>query len=534
MSRVVQSDGAGTLRIQFDYDRRLVEVVRSFPVRRWDKEEKYWAVPDAEVVAVVDALTPEGFRFCEVTRRLYQERRGPRAEADEEREVRAPTKSAKGSPDFTVKRLNERVQMALRESFPQSIWLVGEVSGFNKSAEKQKRTVDFQIVEVDERGAVVAQIKATLFESNRRDIERRLRAAGDPFQLEDEIQVRVRGSVDLYVPWGSYRFVVEDIDPGFTVGEAARRREEIRRRLAAEGILERNRIVPLPVVPLRVGLVTSLDSDAYNDVLRTLQESGFAFRVIVHGARVQGRQMEPSVLNALDWLRARAGDLDVLLICRGGGSQTDLAWFDSEPIARAITAFPLPVIVGIGHETDFTALDFVARRAKTPTAAAGLLVERVAEAINAIELRMITILDKGARILRDASSELGAKAAHVPRRATLLIERRRDSLREKTRRLRLGARRELAVAARHLEETATNVGPRASQRLVLEAERVEARSRRLVLLDPRRVVERGYAILRAAAGAVLTDPALAPKGAIVTAEMRRGRLRLRSEGSEEE
>src|SRR5690606_32177216 len=143
------------------------------------------------------------------------------------------------------------------------------------------------------------------------------------------------GRVELYVPWGSYRFLIEELDVGYTLGEAARRREEIRRRLAEEGLLDRNRALPFPALPLRVGLVTSRGSDAYNDVLSTFKESGFAFRVVADGVRVQGRQTEPSVLNALDWFRAHAAELDVLLICRGGGSRTDLAWFDSEPIARA-------------------------------------------------------------------------------------------------------------------------------------------------------------------------------------------------------
>ncbi|WP_437586116.1 exodeoxyribonuclease VII large subunit [Sorangium sp. So ce1000] len=545
MSRRVTSDGTGTLQIHFAFDRRLVEVVKSLPSRRWNPEQKTWRVPETHVVAVVEVLHAEGFGFCEATQRLYRERGGALAldaggvlpiptvepvRADEPRELDARARPAATS-GFTVSQLNVKVRAALAAAFPASIWLVGEVCGYNRAAHKS--IVGFQLVERDAQGKEIAKVEATLFESARAEIERSLAAAGNPFQIEDEIQIRVRGRVELYVPWGLYRFVLEDLDVGYTLGEAARRREEICRRLAEEGLLERNRSLPFPALPLRVGLVTSLGSDAYNDVLSTFRESGFAFRVVAHGVRVQGRQTEPSVLNALDWFRARAADFDVLLICRGGGSRTDLAWFDSEPIARAVATFPLPVIVGIGHERDISALDFVGFRAKTPTAAAALLVERVSDARDEVESSLLSILDQSRRVLRSASSDLTRRAARVPRSASLLIARRAGQLQEAVRQLRQGARRDLDAASQRVDEMASLLGPRSSRRLALESERLESRGRRLRLLDPRRVVERGYAILRTHEGAVLTDAARAPQGTTLIAELKRGVLRLRSDGSEE-
>ncbi|MGK4008048.1 exodeoxyribonuclease VII large subunit [Sorangium sp. So ce1036] len=545
MSRRVTRDGIGTLQIHFAFERRLVEVVKTLPARRWNPEQKAWWVPEAHVVAVVDRLHPEGFGFCEATLRLYRERGGAlaldearatparaveplRFEAPRDRDTR-PSPAAAAS-DLTVSQLNGQVRAAIEAAFPASIWLVGEVCGYNRAAHRS--TVGFELVERDAQGKAIAEIKATLFERARDEIERRLAAAGNPFRLEDEIQVRVRGRVELYVPWGSYRFLIEDLDVGYTLGEAARRREEIRRRLAEEGLLDRNRSLPFPALPLRVGLVTSLGSDAYNDVLSTFKESGFAFRVVAHGVRVQGRQTEPSVLNALDWFRAHAAELDVLLICRGGGSRTDLAWLDSEPIARAVATFPLPVVVGIGHERDISALDFVGWREKTPTAAAASLVQRVSDARDAVESSLRRILDQGQRILRTASSDLTRRAARVPRAASLLVARRAGQLKEAVRQLRQGARRDLDAASHHVDEMASLLGPRSSRRLALESERVASRERRLRLLDPRRVVERGYAILRTEAGAVLTDAARAPRGTTLTAELKRGVLRLRSDGSE--
>ncbi|WP_224372411.1 exodeoxyribonuclease VII large subunit [Hyalangium versicolor] len=530
MSRRVINDGLGTLQIHSPYDRRLVDVIKTLPGRHWNGTERFWSVPEKNIVAVVNHLYAEGFDFCENTRRLYRERGGDLVLDTNEHKPGAPPKQVGAATDLTVSQLNEKVQGAIQRAFPNSLWLVGEISGFNKA--RHRSVVGFELVERDALGKESSRLKAVIFGRTLRALQDRLATAGEPFQLDDEIQVRVRGRVDLYIPWGSYQFVIEDLDPDYTLGEAARRQEELRRRLAEEGLLERNRSLPFPPLPLRVGLVTSLNSDAYHDVLRTLEESGLAFDVLVHGARVQGRQTEPSVLNALDWFRAHAAEFDVLLICRGGGSRTDLAWFDSEAIARAIATFPIPVVVGIGHERDISLLDFVGWRAKTPTAAASLLVDRILEAREVVESRLERILEHAREMLEGSSSDLEEQARQVPLVAKDLLEQRTRTLRDTARRLRLGAGRDLSSASRRVDEIASRLGPHASRLLARENERAEARRRRLLLLDPRRVVERGYAILRTETGAVLKNPAHAPSGTPLTAELKSGALRLRSEGPE--
>jgi exodeoxyribonuclease VII large subunit len=571
LSRQVFHDGQGAFRVRFPFDRRLVDLVKELPGRRWNADGKYWSVPDGEVVAVVDLLGPEGFDFDEATRALYLGHGGTRALAAPDAPARGgrlpdlfeetnekpdppeePVAPRGSAGDYTVSRLNLDAKRALAAAFPAPVWLVGEISGFNKSA--HRRIVGFHLVERDPGGRSVAEVNAVLFEESRREIEAGLAAAGGPFRIEDEVTVRVRGSVELYEPWGQYRFRVMEIDAAYTLGEAARRREEIVRRLTAEGLAEVNTSLPFPLLPLRVGLVTSLGSDAYNDVLRTLQESGFAFRVVAHGARVQGRSTEPSVLNALDWFRERAADFDLVMICRGGGSRTDLAWFDSELLGRAVAAFPLPVVVGIGHEQDQSVLDFVAWRCKTPTAAAAFLVDRVREAEEKIESAILGVLEaaslsahEAARVLADrarrlvaaargllarAASELARRSAALPRAAAHFLDRRRLAAEQSTRQIVQGARRDIAAAARRVSELRGSLRPRALRAAALESERADQRARRLHLVDPRRVVERGYAILRGASGTVITDAAGAPAGTPVRAEIKRGQLRLRSEGSD--
>lgn len=570
MSRNIEHDGRGSLRLRFPFDRKLVELVKTVPGRRWNQAEKYWSVPEDMVVQLVDLLHPKGFVCDETTAKLYVALGGSRTlggapvrrkksalpglfdnPADEETDE-TERNPATGSDDYTVSRLNLEAAAALRAAFSGPVWLVGEISGFNKNA--HRRHVGFHLVERDESGGVAAEINAILFDGVRDVITKRLALAGDPFKLEDEIKVRFQVHAEIYEAWGQYRARIEDLDIEYTLGEAARRREEIIRKLTEEGIIELNNSLPFPAVPLRVGLITSLNSDAYNDVLRTMQESGYAFDITVHGARVQGRNTEPSVLNALDCFRDMKDELDVILICRGGGSRTDLAWFDSEAIGRAVARFPLPVVVGIGHEQDRSVLDSAARSAKTPTAAAAMLVKSVKEFLEEIESTGSEILHLSETSIKEASTEVTDCATRLAGAATRALENASNELRHNRTRTALGARallarrageldhssrqlaqgalRDVAAARKNMERLASVLGPRSGRRLALAAERLEARNRRLELLDPRRVIERGYAVLRERGGKVVTDADKVPAGTALGAELRHGRLKLRSEGPE--
>jgi exodeoxyribonuclease VII large subunit len=567
VSKEVHQDATGAFQIRFPFDRALVDQIKTLPNRRWNASERYWWVPQEDVGPLVELLQPLGFRFDAATCRAYAATGGvlslegcagpvhpasrlPGLFDDAPRNPR-PSPMTATPDDYSVSSLNLMVKGILEEAFPRPVWLVGEISGFNRSA--HKRHVTFQLVELDAQGGTVSKVDATLFEQSRRSIEQTLQRAGDPFRLEDEIRVRVQARVEIYVPWGSYRVVVEQLDPNYTLGEAARRREEIVRRLRESGLLERNQALEFPALPLRVGLITSIGSDAHKDVLRTLQESGYAFRLVCHGARVQGRATEPSVLNALDWFGEHAVEFDVVMICRGGGSRTDLAWFDSEPLGRAVALFPLPVVIGIGHEQDRSVLDEVGWRHKTPTAAAAFLVETVRKSLDLLEESCAAVLEqavrrleeererqlqRGGRLARGARTllhreldTLGHRRARTGRAATVHLARQRVFLDNTRRAVSQAARRDIVAARERIGETVTTLPPRAARLTAGEMERTELRRRRLFLVDPRRVVERGYAILRGSGGAVVTDATQAPAGTDLQAELRKGRLSLRSLGS---
>lgn len=540
MSRRVEHDGQHTLQIRFPFDRALVDRIKSLPSRRWNASEKFWFVPEDDVVLVIDLLAGDGFEFDEATRDLYAALGGSRALEEDRESSTVATLSdlplfagtepelepaaAPRTTDLSVGMLNARVKDLLADAFPAPVWLVGEISGFNKFA--HRKHVGFELIERTEDGGSVSKVSAILFDSTRREIERQLQAAGNPFRLEDEISVRLSVRVDLHVPWGQYRVVIERLDVHYTLGEAARRREEIVRRLTAVGLHDVNRGLKIPALPLRVGLITSLGSDAYNDVLRSLSESGYAFGVTVHGARVQGQATEPSVLNALDWFAERHESFDAILICRGGGSRTDLVWFDTERLGRTVALFPLPVIVGIGHEQDQSVLDAVARSCKTPTAAAGLLVEHTARALARTEDAGHGVLELAAGWIerqRREAEERAARLASAARHRFDLVQGRLDQV---ERQLRSSARAALHAARERLAVSVHRIPREARRRLELGSERLVVRQRRLLLVDPRRVVERGYAILRRKNRSVLVDAARAEAGEALIAELKHGRLKV--------
>ncbi len=457
------------LRITFDYDPRLVEMVKGVPGRRWNPDDKVWTVPTAQVVQLVELLTDEGFTFDESVQALYEQRKDP------------------GDNHYTVSRLNAEVRKTLQSAFPSPVWVVGEIAGFGKSAHKP--VVDFQLVDRDEEGRTLAQTTAVLFSAQRKRIDDKLSRAGEPFRLEDEVIVRVLAQVDLHPEWGAYRVVVQDLDVAYTLGEAARRREEILRTLSVEGILKKNRERAFPSFPLRVGLITSIGSDAERDVLNHLRKTAYAFQVTVHDARVQGRQTESSVLTALDWFASRSHSFDVLLICRGGGSRTDLGWFDSVALARSVAHFPLPVIVGIGHEQDRSVLDEIGWPAATPTAAAHMVALQVETSLDRLENTWTRLSERATHRLEQAAQHTQHHAQRLTRSSGQLLSRaERDRLYARHR-LANGARVLLRSAGQTLVERGHRL-PHAVRYLLRGQAHNNAGIRRRLLLATHRQVER--------------------------------------------
>lgn len=323
---------------------------------------------------------------------------------------------------LTVAELQARVATAVTGAFPGPLWVRGEVSGLRRTS---RGAVFFRLV--DPKGGEVVEVSArgrVMF-----DIDRVLDAAGVG-AMRDGIEVRVRAVVGVDTTRSLVRLTLLGVDPEFIAGRLELDRQQVLARLAADGLLHANRHHLLPLVPLRIGLVTSRGSAAHADFIDHLRRSGFRFRVRTVHAATQGDTAARSVARALR--RLASEELDVAVVVRGGGSRLDLLPFDSEEVARAVADMPVPVVVGIGHETDRCVVDEAAAvSVKTPTAAAEWLVSRVGDYATRIDTarRLIreearAVCTRAHRQLDHSAAVLGTARASLARQAEMLSDLR--------------------------------------------------------------------------------------------------------------
>ena len=308
-----------------------------------------------------------------------------------------PASSLASQESLSVGEFIAQVNQTVKKRFGRGVWLHGEIQEM-----KVPGHVYFTLVDND--GDKKAVLSASIWQGVYSAMQTLLVDSG--LQLADGLKVQVFGEPDLYPGNGRFSIKISKIDPRFTLGDLIAQREEIVRQLKLKGLYDANRKVEMPLVPLRVGIVTSIGSAAHADVLKTFKDSKIGFTIFVHDARVQGEDAVNSVVAALKSLDVRK-DLDVLMVVRGGGSKNDLMAFDSVQIATAIANCRLPVITGIGHEIDLSVADEVAHQFhKTPTACATALVERVKEFVDASEEAWAGVATFAMRELEASSSQL--------------------------------------------------------------------------------------------------------------------------------
>ena len=400
--------------------------------------------------------------------------------------------------------MGREIKDLLAEAFA-SVWVVGEVQRFRPSAAGHQY---FDLVEKGEGGArdqVVGVLSAVIWKGEYLRLRPVLERAGE--RLADGLRIRCRVSVDFYPPGGRLQVQIREIDPAFTLGDLAQRRQETLQALAEAGLMERNRALPLPALPFAIALVTSTGSAAYHDFLATLRESGFAFRVLVVHSAVQGAEAERSLPGALALAAGAACDCVVLI--RGGGSKSDLAVFDSQAVAEAIARAAKPVLTGLGHEIDESVADLVAHQSfKTPTKVAEELVARIAAA----ELAVARLREQLTRQARLAVAEADGRLARAERRA-------------------VAARARLAQISHRLVALAEALRRVALHRLRTADLQLAGWGRLIGELSPARTLRRGFSITRDAAGTLLRDPLAVAAGTPIRSELALGLLWSRVEAS---
>ena len=391
-----------------------------------------------------------------------------------------------------------------------------------------------------------AQIRAVMFRSSAKLLR---------FRLENGLRVTVRGRVTVYEDRGELQISVEFMEPS-GAGALLLAFEQLKARLEAEGLFDESRKKPIPALPRRIGIITSPQGAALRDILNILSRRHHSANVLIYPSQVQGDTAASEVTAGLRYLN-RSHAVEVIIIARGGGSAEDLAAFNDEALARAVAASKVPVISAIGHETDFTIIDFVADlRAPTPSAAAELVI-RSRQEIESQSEEMYRRLERAVRYrLLMARQELTARAqAGAFGRMMDGINRhqqRLDDLRfraEKAQRSSLERWRrrwEAASATVHHFDVRRRLGALRQQRgalvatlaaamnahLLASRAALERRKASIEALSPVAILNRGYALVFDAQDQLVKDSALLKTGDEISARLARGRIRARVSGTE--
>jgi exodeoxyribonuclease VII large subunit len=430
---------------------------------------------------------------------------------------------------WKVAELTSAVRTQLEREYAD-VWVEGEISNFRAA---ESGHLYFTLKDGD------AQLPVVMF---------RLQARLLRFRPESGLQVIARGRVTIYESRGQLQLAAEYLEPK-GAGALQVAFEQLKARLAAEGLFDAARKKPVPQLPRRIGIVTSPRGAAIQDILNVLRRRHESAGILIYPAQVQGVEAPAELTAGLRYFnRTRA--VDVIILARGGGSIEDLAAFNHEGLARAIASSEIPVISAVGHETDFTIADFVADlRAPTPSAAAELVIESK----HAVERRVAELrqrLAQGARyrllMARQRLTELAQHGAFA--RMQEAIARRQQRLDDLNYRLGLAQRAVLEKYRRRLDVAAARVrhydlrralgGLRRDLRarrdalsaafrrlLLLRRSRMEKLAARLEEMSPMKVLERGYALVFDADGNLVKDAARLRRGDRISARVARGRLR---------
>jgi len=398
---------------------------------------------------------------------------------------------------LTVSQLTNSIRIALESRFA-SVWVEGEISNF-----KSHSSGHWYFTLKDSN----AQLRAKCFRSTNTKIR---------FRPTDGLHVRARGKLSLYAPRGEYELVVDALDP---VGAGALRIafEQLRDRLNAEGLFAKELKRPLPVLPRRVGIVTSPTGAAIRDILNVISRRTRTVHVLFSPARVQGDLAGPDIARAIRFINqyheralaeGRTGDLvDVLIVGRGGGSTEDLWAFNQEEVARAIRKSVIPVISAVGHETDFTIADFVADfRAATPSAAAEIVAAREDQICSALD-------NLGRQLVRLTRYQVVNLRARVQEQA---LSHAFDEVKSR-----------LTTARRRYESASSACHASIDEKLQDGRERLALAAASLDALSPLGVLQRGYAIAQDASGKLVRDAAVVRAGDEVSVRLAKGKLNTR-------
>ncbi len=572
------------IRISFKFNEMLKDLVKTISGRQFDWAQKQWVVPLSQLEVVAALLEPYGFVGVGLTdeeRQRIERNKNAQGKGEKDEDdlsiVTAKKSAFNSSAAFThtsfrevdssqnavathgvissaagrsadraigIMALQNLIAVTISGHFRQPLWIVCEISDIRKLSSSH---CYFQAIEKDERTAKLYKISAVIWQSVLAKIEGRI---DGHFSLQNGIEVRLLVNVSYYQQRGSMSLHVVDIDPSFTLGKFELHRREILETLRKEQLIERNRHLPMPILPLRIALISSPQASGRKDFLHHLAQSGISFHVDCYPVMVQGTQVESDVCVALKRIIKR--HYDVVIITRGGGSRADLAWFDNLKIARLVATLPIKVIVGIGHETDRGVLDEIAHSVKTPTAAADTLIDIVSVAYGQLDQMRMDLQDLYAVQLKRQRTRLQSqgyqfvsqtrrrlqqqkhvwhiRASDVLHRVERRLAKRLMSYQQASQRLSDICIRQLARHRRVIDDRGACLRRRSQRRIAFASTQMQKVGWQVASYDPATIFARGFVQIKDKSGHIIRSIGEVSVGDSLTARLLDGTLNVLVDG----
>ena len=424
---------------------------------------------------------------------------------------------------FSLRELQLAVRERLAEAFPLPVWVAAEIS------EMKVNYSGHCYLELVEKGGAngvpAAKASAVIWRSHYGPIASYF-ASKTGERLAVGMKVLVRVTISYHELYG-LSFQIQDIDPTYTLGDWEQQRQQTIARLREEGVWDMNRELDVPRVPQRVAVVSSANAAGYQDFCKEIARSAYRVELTLFDAFMQGHGAEDSIIEALERVADRAEEFDVVALIRGGGSQSDLACFNSYRLCAHVAQFPLPIVTGIGHDKDESVADMVAaRRLKTPTAVAAWVVEQMnefdgrLEALRqAVERYAVELLSAERQRLERNAALVATQAVGATRRLELTLERYSSELRRMSQAL-VAEQRNRATRAEELLHRASDYFVRS------ERERLAALEQAVAARDPQRIMALGFAVV-SLGGRAVSDASQVDVGSEVSIRLAKGELKAK-------
>lgn len=422
---------------------------------------------------------------------------------------------------MTLIELNRLIASLVACNATQCVWVTAELS----DVAVRGGHCYMELIQKDDTGnTIIAKARGIIWANRFSYIAAEFMAAtGQRFATGLKVMVRVSAN---FHPVFGLSLVIDAVNPDYTIGDLMRKRQEILRRLEAEGILNDNRNLTWCAIPNRIAIISAPGAAGYGDFINQLYNNPLRlrFKVKLFEAIMQGENAPASIINALERIVMDPEEWDGVVIIRGGGATSDLACFDNYDIAANIAQFPLPVIIGIGHERDITVLDYVANmRVKTPTAAAEWFIARGNDALDRLTEIAVTIHRVASEKIAASGQQLAYSASMLSILPLRQIERSRQTLTRHGIGLSQLSSTRLAPELGRLQKLQNMIGSCTSFTMRRHSDTLDSYRKLLDVLSPQATLERGYSITMAN-GRAVRDPASVPPGSTITTILAKGKI----------